>query len=172
MNCWDSRKKEQLWYHNFLFVPVAQRCPPDAKGASDSGLERYNRPLLSGKCVAGFSDLSMLKSLVNLLSFFAHTKAGWSWLGNCALLWEVQLEQKEPKDSTAVKKWHKTLMVFSFVVFMCLFLFYSPVSSVVHFVLHGLKCILELEQWHQLQHARGTPFFWPSWDSAMLVNCH
>lgn len=33
-------------------------------------------------------------------------------------------------------------MVFSFIVFMCFFLFYSPMSSEAHFVLHSLENVV------------------------------
>lgn len=81
-----------------------QHCPPDAKGVRDSGLEKCNRPVLPGKCVASFSGINTLGTLVNLLSFFHLYEGRLILAGQLCLAGEVQLKYSIalPKDGKTV----------------------------------------------------------------------
>lgn len=111
-----------------------QQCPPDAKGVRDSGLERYNRPVLPGKCVASFSGINTLRILVNLLSFFHSYEGRLILAGQLCLAREVQL-----KYSIAVPKNGKTVNGFLIYCISVLLSILFTLSSEVHFVLHSLK---------------------------------
>ena len=88
-------------------------------------MDRYNRPVLPGKSVASFSDLSMLRTLVNLLSFFTDTKADWFWLGNrLALRGSVKAEGTQRFHSSKKKIKKIVLMVFSSVC-SCVYFYFT-----------------------------------------------
>lgn len=95
-----------------------------------------------------FFDLSIHKDLVNLLAFFTPMKADWSWL--CKYLVPRRSLRAEGSQRFHIsKKLSKSINAFLICCVRVLFLFYSPVTSGVHFVLHGLKHTVGREQWHK-----------------------
>lgn len=145
MNCWDDRKNQSAVVPWFLVCTRSTEMSPRCQGSERFWVGKVQQACSDRAMCGQFFRSEYAKEFCKPFVIFHWYEGRLVFAGQPCLALRGSARAEGTQRYHSSKNMAKTLMVFSFVLFMCLILSYSPVSFGVHFVLHSLKHVVEGE---------------------------